>query len=99
MIPTPETDGVVAMTDEFKDTVMVVTGAAGGVGQAVPPALLALGLGGPLFAVAAVVAQDQQRLQVLQRLLPLGEVVDESMDRQIGITADRRGEVAVALAR
>ena len=35
---------------------------------------LALRLGGPLLAVAAVVAEDQQRLHVLLRRLARGEV-------------------------
>ncbi len=60
---------------------------------------LALGFGGPLLAFAAVVAIGQELVHPLLGLLAAVELVDEAVDREVRVAADRRGEVAVAIAR
>ena len=68
------------------------------VGEQLDPDQLALGGLGPALGARAVLAQHDQLVMVAARLLPLEPGDQLAMDLQVGIAADRRGEVAVVLA-
>ena len=68
------------------------------VGQQLDPDQLALGGLGPPLGPRAVLAQDEQLVDVAPRLLALEQRDELAVDLQVGIAADRRGEVAIVVA-
>src|SRR5436190_15177209 len=58
---------------------------------------LALGRLGPLLALAALVAEHDHPLQIIDRSLAAGQRLDHPVDRQVRIATDRRREMAIVL--
>ena len=68
------------------------------VGQQFHPDQLALGGLGASLGARAVLGEHDQLVMTAARLFPLEPGDQLAMDLQVGIAADRRGEVAVVLA-